>query len=289
LGSSRSPFFRGQYLYLLPAVAILVFVSAYPLAFNLYISFHHFLTISPETPFIGFGNYEFLFRNPDYLNSLRVSLIYTTATVALSFFLGLILALLLNEELRGQRVFRTIMILPLTIAPVVVGFAWRYLLNPELGLYGAVLLPTLGLNLKAILGDPTIALWAVILADVWGRTPLMFLILLAGLQAIPRDLYRAAKVDGANRLTVFRYVTLPMLRPAIVVALMLKIIDSINAFDAIYVMTGGGPGNATQVFSVFGVRLAFQFYNLGAASALGFTMVVISSIAASILIRYLVR
>lgn len=284
-----TPTIRREYIYIIPAIIILFIVTIFPLLFSVYMSVHRFLTIDPRTPFIGFDNYSTLFSNPDFLNSLRVTFIYVLASVALTFLAGLGLALVLNQDIKGVTVVRTFVILPITIAPVVVGFAWKYLLDPGQGLVGAFLLPSIGIAPPAILGDPTNALISVILADVWAKTPIVMLIILAGLQAVPKDLYRQAKTDGAGPIVRFTKITLPHIRPLILVSIMIKFIDSMNAFDQIYVMTSGGPGNATMTLAVYGMRVGFQFYNLGQAAAIGIIMVILSGIVISFLIRYLLR
>ena len=279
--------FKSEYIYIFPAVIFLILVTIYPLIFSIYMSFHRFLTIDPNRQFIGFDNYAALFTNPDFLYSLRTTLVYVFATVTLTFLAGLGLALLLNQDIKGLSIVRPIVILPITIAPVVVGFAWKYLLDRGQGLVGAFLLPLLGISPPAILGDPVNALIAVILADVWAKTPIVLLIIIAGLQGIPQDLYKQTRIDGAGRLMRFRAVTLPMIRPLILVAIMIKFIDSMSAFDQIYVMTSGGPGIATMTLAVLGVRIGFQFYNLGQAVAVGILMLIMAGIAIAILIRYL--
>jgi multiple sugar transport system permease protein len=279
---------KSEYIYLIPALIILFLVTIYPLIFSLYMSFHRFLTIDPyNRQFIGLDNYIALFSNPDFLHSFRTTLIYVFATVTLTFFTGLGLALLLNQDIKGLSIVRPIIILPITIAPVVVGFAWKYLLDRGQGLLGAFLLPLIGISPPAILGDPINALIAVILADVWAKTPIVLLIIIAGLQGIPQDLLKQARIDGADRLMRFRVVTLPIIRPLILVAIMMKFIDSMSAFDQIYVMTSGGPGIATMTLAVLGVRIGFQFYNLGQAVAVGILMLIMSGIAIALLIRYL--
>jgi multiple sugar transport system permease protein len=174
--------------------------------------------------------------------------------------------------------------MPLVIPPVVAGFTWRFLLNGEIGFLGAFLLPAAGLevNLLAELGP---ALWSLVVADVWSRSPFMFLIFLAALQAIPRDLYQAARMDGANPVHEFLFVTLPMPRGALFVAVLFRLVDAINTCELIYAMAKGGLGRATQVPSLCGWKMAFQEYDFGTAAALGVVMLVIASVSAILLFR----
>ena len=178
--------------------------------------------------------------------------------------------------------------MPLVIPPVVAGFTWRFLLNGEMGFIGAFLLPSIGFEAN-LLADPKGALFSIVVADVWSRMPFMFLIFLAALQSVPRDLYEAARVDGANPIHEFFYITLPLLRGAIVIAVLFRLVDAINTFELIYVMTKGGPGRATQVLSIFGWRTAFQELDFGQAAALGVLMLFVSLTGVMLIYRRLLR
>ena len=261
-------------------------MTIFPTVFTIYLSVSQWQAYFPDHPFVGAANFLNLFALADFYNSLRVSAEFVVLTVALSILFGLVLALTLNQNLRGTNVFRAVIILPFTIAPIITGFTWRYLFDSNQGLVGAFILPSLGLHIGSILGNPINALLAVVFVDVWTKAPFMFLIILAGLQGIPPTLYRAAKVDGAGAFSSFRHVTLPMLKKVLIIAVILKVIDSVNAFDQVYVMTRGGPGNATQVLGIQGYLTAFSSYNIGEASALGVIMILISVVAITVLIRY---
>lgn len=263
---------REEHQLLLPGLVALVAIVAFPTLFLFYVGFQKWILFEAESGFNGVDNFIAVLSSSDFHNSLRVSAIFTLASVGLTFILGLGLALLLNEEFRGRGLVRVLVALPLVIPPVVSGFSWKFLLNREVGLIGGYLLPLAGYG-EAILGQPHTALLSVIIADVWSKTSLMFLILLAGLQAIPRDIYEAARIDGATSVRLFRHITLPMLRNAIIIALALRIIDAINAFDVIFVMTKGGPGTATQTLPMLGWKIGFQYYNMGQAAALAIIMI----------------
>jgi multiple sugar transport system permease protein len=178
--------------------------------------------------------------------------------------------------------------MPLIIPPVVAGFIWRFLLNGEMGFIGAFLLPSIGFT-KSLLADPWGALVSVVIADVWSRTPFMFLIFLAALQSIPRDYYEAVRLDGATVVDEFRHVTLPMIKGAFVVAILFRIIDAINTFELIYVMTKGGPGRATLTLSLLGWKTAFQGFDFGSSAALGVIMLVVTSVVATVMFRRYLR
>jgi multiple sugar transport system permease protein len=189
---------------------------------------------------------------------------------------------------RSPGLVRAILVIPLVIPPVVAGFTWRFLLNGEIGFLGAYVLPALGLHVN-LLADPVGAMISIVIADVWSRTPFLFLIFLAALQSIPRDLYEAIALDGAGRVQEFLRLTLPMMRDAVTVAVLFRIIDAVNTFELIYVMTKGGPGRATQTISLFGWKTAFQGFDLGAAAALGVIMVIVSSIVATVTFRLFLK
>ncbi|EAR49657.1 hypothetical protein OG2516_17980, partial [Oceanicola granulosus HTCC2516] len=184
----------------------------------------------------------------------------------------------------GAGWMRAIVVMPLVIPPVVAGFTWRFLLNGEIGFLGAFLLPGMGLELNP-LAEPRAALVSVVVADVWSRTPFMFLIFLASLQSIPRDYYEAARMDGANPIHEFLFVTLPLMKGALFVAVLFRLVDAINTFELIYVMTRGGPGRATQILSILGWRTAFQELDFGQAAALGVVMLVICLTGAMLMFR----
>jgi ABC-type sugar transport system permease subunit len=261
-------------------------VTIFPTVYTIYLSVSQWKAFFLEHPIVGFANFSDLFTLADFYNSLRVSAEFVVLAVSLSILFGLILALTLNQNLRGTNVFRAVIILPFTIAPIITGFTWRYLFDSNQGLVGAFILPSLGIHIGSVLGNPQNAFFAVVFVDVWTKAPFMFLIILAGLQGISPTLYRAAKIDGAGSFSSFRHITLPLLRKVLIIAAILKVIDSVNAFDQIYVMTRGGPGNATQVLGIQGYLIAFSSYNIGEASALGVIMIVISVVAITVLIRY---
>src|SRR3989441_5681980 len=284
--SARLRRFIYTYSYLFPATTALLLVTIFPTTYMIYLSISQWKAFFLDHPLVGVTNFVNLFSLANFYNSLRVSAEFVALTVTFSILFGLVLALTLNQNLRGTNVFRAIIILPFTIAPIITGFTWRYLFDSDQGLVGAFIFPSLGIHIGSILGNPLNALIAVVFVDVWTKAPFMFLIILAGLQGISPSLYRAAKIDGASAFSSFRHVTLPLLRRVLIIAVILKVIDSVNAFDQIYVMTRGGPGNATQVLGIQGYLIAFSSYDIGEASALGVIMVIISVFAIALLIRY---
>lgn len=275
---------KEQYKLLLPSLAITASIVAFPTFFLLYVSLHQWILFVQEVKFIWLGNYSSVLASKEFLHSLMITAVFVTGTTLLTLLFGLALALILNEDLRGKGVFRSLFTLPAIIPPVVAGFAWKFLLNREVGFLGGYLFPFFGLQ-QSILGDPLFALIAVIMADVWCRMPLMFLILLAGLQAISPELYEAASIDGAGYWKSFRFITMPALRGAVIIALIIRFIDAFNIFETIFVMTTGGPGIATQTLPLFGWKTGFRFFNLGEAAALAVLMLIITIFISQALVR----
>lgn len=276
-----------QYKFLLPSLLILLSIVAFPTFFLFYISFHEWVLFKRGMPFIGLENFFRVLTSTQFLQSLRVSLVYTFSSTALTFTLGLGLALILNEKLRGRNIMRTLIALPLVVPPVVAGFAWKFVLNREVGVIGAWILPAMGF-MKSLLADPSLALGSIILADIWSKTSLMFLILLAGLQAVSPDLYEAARIDGASSWQLFSYITFPLIKPAVIIALIIRFIDAFNVFDTIFVMTSGGPGTATQTLPLLGWKIGFYYFHLGEAAALAIIMLVMTIGISILLIRRII-
>ncbi len=273
--------------FIAPMVVALATVVLFPTVFLFWMSTQHWLVTDPDQFYVGAENFTRLLSAKDFWQSLRVTVAYLVLGTAIMLVIGLGLALSFANTKSGT-LLRVMIVMPLIIPPVVAGFTWRFLLNGEIGFIGAFLLPAVGFEAN-LLADPKGALFSVVIADVWSRTPFMFLILLAALQGIPRDLYEAARVDGAGPVAQFIRITLPMLRGPLIVALLFRIIDAINTFELIYVMTKGGPGRATQVLSIFGWRTAFQELDFGQAASLGVVMLAITLVGALIMFRRFLR
>ena len=275
-----------RFWFIAPMLVALGTVVLFPTVYLFWMSTQHWLVTDPDRFFIGTDNFSRLLGGSDFWQALRVTGAYLALSTTLMLALGLGLALTFARS--GTGWMRAIVVMPLVIPPVVAGFTWRFLLNGEIGFLGAFLLPMAGLDLNP-LAEPRAALVSVVIADVWSRTPFMFLIFLAALQSIPRDYYEAARMDGANPFHEFFFVTLPLLKGALFVAVMFRLVDAINTFELVYVMTRGGPGRATQILSIFGWRTAFQELDFGQAAALGVIMLVICLTGAMLLFRRFVR
>jgi multiple sugar transport system permease protein len=272
-----------------PALAVLLILMIYPMIYSYWISLHSFSLLKPQAgqPFIGLENYIYLLTEyPNFWISLQFTSIYVIGTIVTSFFIGLGLALILNEEFRGKNVIRSILILPLVLTPIVVGFNFRFMYSDTVGVI-PYFLRMIGIQTQGLLGNPITAEMIVISVDVWQWTPFVLLILLSGLQMIPKEHYEAAEIDGAGSTQKFISITLPLLKPAILIALMFRTLDALRAFDIVYVMTSGGPGLSTDLLTVEGYRIVFQYFNIGLGTAFAILMAIISTIIATIYLRYI--
>jgi multiple sugar transport system permease protein len=276
-------------LFLLPVVAVLLATTIFPLVYNFYLSLTNYnLYISQHLAFIGPANYESLLEKPLYgfPEALYVTAIFSGIGVSLELALGLLFAILLNQEFKGRGLVRTLIVLPMLISPVSVGLDWRLMFETEsYGLFN-FLLSLFGLRPITWLSQPSLALGAVIVVDVWEWTPLMILIFLAGLQLVPTAPYEAAIVDGAGRWQIFRYVTLPALRQMIVIAVLIRLMDSLNTFTTIYVMTGGGPGTSTSILNFNMFLHAFDFGYISVAASEALILVLIMIVIATLFLRF---
>ncbi len=272
---------------LAPSVLVVLVVLVYPLWDGLRASTKFYRFGKPLRD-VGFENYVQLWSDPQFLNSLFVTVIFVTSAVAIETVLGLALALFCSREFRGIRLFRTVLIVPMVITPVVVGIVFRLIYASDAGMLTAFS-EAMGGSAVEILGHPMRAFVALVVLDVWEWTPLMFLILLAGLQSLPIEPLEAARVDGAGPWRLFIDHTFPMLRPIIAVAVVLRTIDAFGTFDQVFVLTRGGPGEATRLLSIFGYDAAFKFQQTGYAAALFATMGLIILAFAAAAVRLLKR
>jgi multiple sugar transport system permease protein len=273
------------YLLMAPSVFVLAALSIYPLV--------HAVSLSLQVESGGIsrwslGNFIRLFSDRFFLASLGHTLVFAVSALTLEFCLGLTLAILLNGQMRGRGFFRAGLLAPMMLPAVVVGVIWRLMLNPNFGAVNGTL-KGFGLNTAALTwtSSPRLAMLSIIAVDVWQWTPFMFLILLAGLQSIPQEPYDAALIDGSSPWQTFRNITLPLLKPAILVALLLRTMDLLRVFDQVFILTEGGPGFATETISLYIYRTAFRFSNFGYAVAMSFVLLLITNIISSFYIRFL--
>jgi len=261
----------------LPALLLLVATTTLPLVYLLWTSVQRIdLSMPWLTGFAGLANYAQLGGDARFWSSLGLTFIYTATTVVLQVVVGLALALLVMQVRVGQGLLRIAAILPIVLAPVVAGLFWRSLvLAPDFGVMD-FLTRALGLGSYNWLGDPQLALLSVIAIHTWQWTPFAFLVLLASLAALPPDIYEAARLDRAGPWQRFWHITLPMLRPAIVIVVILRMVTALSAFAAIFAATGGGPGTATEILNLYAYRLSFTELNLGYGAAVATVLLVIT-------------
>jgi multiple sugar transport system permease protein len=259
----------------LPTFAVMLCIFGIPLLFSLSLSFTGWALDQALMGgrFVGLANYEDLLNDPVFVNSLGITFAYTSATVAAQMMLGLVIALLLNIDLPYMRILRTALVVPMMITPIVGALCWKLLLEPSLGFFNYLI------GRKIVwLGMPGTALLSVWVVSVWQSTPYVALILLAGLRSLPGEPLEAAAIDGANRRQSFWHITLPLLRPYLLVALLLRVIFEFRAFDNIYALTGGGPANATMVLSMFTYLTSFVRFDFSLGAAASWIMLLIPMI-----------
>jgi ABC-type sugar transport system permease subunit len=257
---------RTAYYMVLPSLLIIIIVAFFPILYGIVLSLTD-STAAAFGSFIGVENYVEMFQDPDFLEGFSNTVIFTAVSVTLEFVLGLAIALAINRAFRGRGLVRAAILVPWAFPTVISAVMWRLMFQDRIGII-QYLANAMGIISEPILSDRSLLLIAAILVDVWKTTPFVALLLLAGLQTIPEDLYRAAEIDGASRLRVFRSITLPMLRPTIAVTLVFRTLDAFRVFDAVYVLTEGGPANTTETLSIYAYKTLVRSGDFGYGSAL---------------------
>jgi multiple sugar transport system permease protein len=273
-----------------PTIVILAGIGIFPFIYALVLAGSNVILSKPYLPrmFVGLYQYQALIQDDDFWHALRLTAIFTVEAVFIEFWLGLGLALLFRRHIVGKSVLRVFILLPMILTPLVVGLIWRYMFFPGAGLvtyYVGGFLSHFGVKSLPFLADPQWALQTVIFVDVWEWTPFMFLILSAGLASIPAQPYEAAEIDGASSWRVFWTITMPLLRPSILIALVIRTMDAFRTFDTIRVMTQGGPGNGTTTLNVWLTKVGFEFFDASKAAALSLMMMLMIIVLSFIFIR----
>ena len=279
-------------LLIAPAFILLAAVIAYPVGQAFWMSLHKIILIRPDLgrPFIGLENYIDVIQADFFWNSIRVSLIWTFVNLGAQLVLGMIVALLLNQRFRGRGLARGMVLIPWITPSVVAALTWRWMYDAEFGLVNAILM-RLGLleNTIAWLGNTNTALWAVIVESIWKGTPFVTIMLLASLQTIPEELYDAAQVDGAGPWLRYRFITFPLILPTVIIAATLTTIYTFNNFNAIWLMTAGGPLRSTETLTIMVYRQAFQQFNMGTSTASGMIVFAILFVFVLFFGRYYIK
>lgn len=263
-------------LMLAPAMLILAGLTLFP---TVYMFASAFQKISPDPSipreFVGIANFTRMATDPLFLNSLKNTVVFTVSAVTAEFVLGLALALLFDKYVRRLTFLKTILMMPMMLPPIAVAITWKLIYQPQFGVLNELMFQ-LGLPLQAWAGDVNLAMFSIVLADVWQWTPFIFLLMLAGLASLPQEPYEAAAIDGASSWRQFWDLTLPFLKPVIAIALLLRIMDALRLFDLVFILTVGGPAGATETLSLYVFKVAFTFVDIGYAAAISFFILVVT-------------
>jgi multiple sugar transport system permease protein len=278
---------RFGWLMTAPALSVLLLVILFPVFWALFTSLHDYTLIAPNfDTFTGMGNFSKAVHDPEFRHSLGLTALFVLAVVLIEFAIGFLIALMLNSVERFKPIYYGILLCPLLMNPVIVGLIWRMFLHPSLGIVN-YLLSLLGIAPVNWLGSTKVALWTLIMVDIWHQVSFMIVLLLAGLSALPREPYEAARVDGASPLRSFWHITLPLMIPVIIVTLLIRMIFAVKTYDLVYIMTRGGPGVATDFISYFIYRTAFVSLNIGEASAMSAILLFLILLLTAYLHRYM--
>ena len=257
-----------QILFPLPAVVFIGLLMVFPILYTLYLSFTNWnLTSGMEPSFVGLGSYLRVFSEPRFLHALGRTFAFTVFAVAIEVVLGVAIALILNRAFIGKSVAKLLLLLPLVATPVAVGIVFNLFYDPTIGLLNFAL-HALGLPQGRWVSSENTVIASLVLVDVWQWTPMITLIVLAGLAGLSEEPVEAARVDGASDWQTLRYVTLPMVMPVILTAMILRLIDALKTFDIIFAMTGGGPGYASETLNIMGFKYSFEYFRMGQSSVI---------------------
>ena len=276
------------YALVAPSLLLLLAVMVYPTIYTLVLSLHTRILSRPSLgmPFVGLGNYVRAVRDPLFRDVLSQTVSFVVVSVGIELVLGVGLALLLHQEFRCRNLVRGLVLLPWMLSPVVAAFSWAWLLNDAYGLVNYLLRQAhLIAGPVAWLGTEGLAMTSIVLVDVWREVPFVGVVLLAGLQSIPVEVHEAARIDGASRLRAFLHVTLPLLKPSIMIALLMRTMVAVRVFELPFIMTRGGPGSSTEMLATYTYKEAFQNFNMGYASGLAVVILLVSLVISLLYIR----
>jgi ABC-type sugar transport system permease subunit len=273
----------------LPTLIAIFLVTFFPIARTFFLSlFKYNLKFPSRRAFFSFGNYALVFKDPSFWNSMRVTVLFTLIAVSMETVIGLLIALAINRNFRGRGVIRAVTLVPWAIPTVASAQMWRMMFSDQFGVINDVFIK-LHIISKPInfIGRQPQAFWAMVTADVWKTAPFMTLLLLAGLQVIPQQYYEAAKVDGATKWKQFWSITLPLLKPSILVALLFRTLDTVKAFDISYVLTNGGPASSTELLALYNYKIMIQQLNFGKGSAIAIILFAFTMLVAFLFVKVL--
>jgi multiple sugar transport system permease protein len=255
-------------LMLAPAMIVLAGLTLFPSLYMFWAAVNK-ISPNPDIPwqFVGLDNFLRMLSDPQFLVGLRNTVVFTVCAVSIEFVLGLGLALLLDRHIRRLNFLKTALMIPMMLPPIAVAITWKLIYEPQFGVLNEIMF-RLGLPLQAWAGDASLAMFSIVLADVWQWTPFVFLLMLAGLASLPSEPYEAAAIDGASAWRQFWDLTLPFLKPVIAIALLLRVMDALRLFDLVFILTGGGPADRTKVLSLYIYQVAYRFADPGYAAAI---------------------
>lgn len=280
---------RFKYFMIAPTIIILGLVIIYPLVVTVNLSLHqvNILNMHADTkPFIGLANFASMLTNVDFLHSVWRSFLFVFIVVSLEVILGMLLALMFQRDFVGKNFFSTLLLCATMVTPIAISLMWRFMLNQEIGVINYLFQLLFHIS-PSWLGSTTLAFVSIIMIDIWWCTPFAFLIFMAGLSSLPAEPYEATKIDGATAWQAFRFVTLPLMKPIIVIVTLIRTMDALKSFDMIYGLTNGGPGTSTELISFFLYKYAFKRVDLGGGAAVSLIMLVIIACLSYILFRNL--
>ncbi|WP_407065241.1 carbohydrate ABC transporter permease [Ensifer sp. LCM 4579] len=267
---------RLRYLMLAPAVLILLALTIFPSLYMFYAAVHR-ISPNPDLPwqFVGAANFTRLLSDGQFQVALRNTAIFTVVAVSVEFLFGLGLALLLDKYIRRLTFLKTVLMVPMMLPPIAVAITWKLIYEPQFGVLNEIMF-RLGLPTQAWAGDVDLAMFSIIVADVWQWTPFIFLLMLAGLASLPIEPYEAAELDGASSWRQFWDLTIPFLKPVIAIALLLRVMDALRLFDLVFILTGGGPADRTKVLSLYIYQVAYRFADPGYAAAISLFVLLVT-------------
>jgi multiple sugar transport system permease protein len=276
-------------VFVLPSLVLVSVFAIYPIFESFRLSLYRMILTLPwlGQKFVGWENYQDLVTDPVALRSLATSLIFVAVTTPLEVLIGLAMALVLNQSFRGRGWLRAIVLVPWAIPTVVSSQMWRFIFNDRYGLFNFILFGDAAERYWAPLAEPDLALMSIMVADIWKTTAFAALLILAGLQVIPGELYEAASVDGATPWQQFRHITVPLIKPALLLALLFRTIDALKVFDLVFVMTQGGPADSTNVLQFYGYKKSFAEGMIGYGSAIAVAVFSLSLLLSLLYIRLL--
>ena len=274
------------WMFVAPCLIVILLVTIFPVLYSLGLSFTKWEIALQEKPFIGFGNYIELFETARFWHSLLITAIVVVVGVGTEMLLGFSLAQMLVGEMRGKRIIVAALLLPVMVMPVVVGYTWRLLWDAQYGPINQIIGWIIGRPFTYTwLAKPPTAMVAILVTEIWQWTPFMFLVFLSGLAVLDQEVFEAADIDGASGWDKLRYLTVPLMRPIIIVALLIRGLDALKFFDVIFTLSGGGPGNSTETLSFYIYQVGYQFFRLGYGAAASFVLLVVLAVVLTYLLK----